>query len=92
MITKRMKLKLLRMFFKENLRTPLRLPAQHFGELIADLFGEKRIDEGDVSAMMKQAGFLERRNIKGTFYVKPTPYLFMYAEENGIDVSCYFED
>jgi len=35
---------------------------------------------------MKQAGFIERRKKRGTFYVVPTDYLFQYAQEKAINL------
>ena len=81
-LTKRMKLKLLRKFFAENLRTPLRASVQDFRSLVAALFCE--MDK--LTCLMKQAGFMERRKKRGTFYVVPTDYLFQYAQEKAINL------
>ena len=40
---------------------------------------------------MIQAGFMERKRNKGTFYVVPTDELLGYAYRNKIDVSIFFE-
>lgn len=90
-LTKRMKLKLLRKFFTENLRTPLRISVQDFCGLVAALFCEKGIGADELTAMMKQAGFMERRKKRGTFYIVPTDYLFQYAQERAINLLGYFE-
>ena len=85
-LTKRMKLKLLRKFFTENLRTPLRASVQDFRSLVAALLCEKDIGADELTCLMKQAGFIERRKKRGTFYVAPTDYLFQYAQEKAINL------
>lgn len=47
--------------------------------------------EADVTKLMIQAGFMERKRNKGTFYVVPTDELLGYAYRNKIDVSIFFE-
>lgn len=70
----------------ENLRTPLRASVQDFRSLVAALFCEKDIGEDELTCLMKQAGFMERRKKRGTFYVAPTDYLFRYAQEKAINL------
>lgn len=41
--------------------------------------------------LMIQAGFMERKRNKGTFYIVPTDELLGYAYRNKIDVSIFFE-
>ncbi|RGU00751.1 hypothetical protein DW701_15915 [Bacteroides eggerthii] len=89
-MTKRMKLKLLRKWFAQSLAKPIRLSAQHFAELLETLFQESTT-EADVTKLMIQAGFMERKRNKGTFYVVPTDELLGYAYRNKIDVSIFFE-
>ena len=63
-MTKRMKLKLLRKWFAQSLAKPIRLSAQHFAELLETLFQESTT-EADVTKLMIQAGFMERKRNKG---------------------------
>lgn len=62
-MTKRMKLKLLRKWFAQSLAKPIRLSAQHFAELLETLFQESTT-EADVTKLMIQAGFMERKRNK----------------------------
>ncbi len=89
-MTKRMKLKLLRKWFVQSLAKPIRLSAQHFAELLEVLFQENTTEE-DATELMTQAGFMERKRSRGTFYVVPTDELLGYAYRNDIDVSIFFE-
>ena len=50
-----------------------------------------RTTETDVTKLMIQAGFMERKRNKGTFYVVPTDELLGYDYRNKIDVSIFFE-
>ena len=89
-MTKRMKLKLLRKWFAQSFAKPIRRSAQHFAELLEVLFQENTTEE-DATELMTQAGFMERKRSRGTFYVVPTDELLGYAYRNDIDVSIFFE-
>ncbi len=78
MMTKRMKLKMLRAFFVADIRKPLRLSPERWAALGGCLFGEG-VGVDEMAALMKQAGFTERRRAKNTFYVRPSDKLMEYA-------------
>lgn len=80
MMTKRMKLKMLRAFFVGDIRKPLRLSPERWAALGGCLFGEG-VGVDEMAALMKQAGFTERRRAKNTFYVRPSDKLMGYAAD-----------
>ena len=80
MMTKRMKLKMLRAFFVADIRKPLRLSPERWTALLGCLFGED-VGVDEMAGLMRQAGFTERRRAKNTFYVRPTDKLIEYAAD-----------
>ena len=80
MMTKRMKLKMLRAFFVADIRKPLRLSPERWAALVGCLLDEG-VGVDEMAALMKQAGFTERRRAKNTFYVRPTDKLMEYATD-----------
>lgn len=80
MMTKRMKLKMLRAFFVADIRKPLRLSPERLSVLLGCLFDEG-VGVNEMAGLMRQAGFTERRRAKNTFYVRPTDKLMEYAAD-----------
>lgn len=80
MISKRMKLKMLRAFFVADVRKPLRLSPERWAALLGCIFDEG-VGVDEMAALMRQAGFTERRRAKNTFYVRPTDKLIEYAAD-----------
>ncbi len=80
MITKRMKLKMLRAFFVGDIRKPLRLSPERWAALLGCIFDEG-VGVDEMAGLMRQAGFTERRRAKNTFYARPTDKLIEYAAD-----------
>ena len=79
-MTKRMRLKMLRAFFVADIRKPLRLSPERWAALLECIFDEG-VGVDEMAALMKQAGFTERRRAKNTFYARPTDKLMEYATD-----------
>lgn len=78
MTTKRMKLKILRRLFIDDVKRPLRLNPEEWRELLTLIFREE-IGTDETTALMKQAGYPEKRRAKGCFYVRPARELLEIA-------------
>lgn len=76
---KRQRLRMLRLFFRKEIRVPVRWSAEEW-QRVAGLILDADLSSDEVTALMKQAGHTERRRKRGTFYVRPTDALMEFAE------------
>lgn len=76
---KRQRLRMLRLFFREEIRVPVRWSAEEWQRVVSLICGDD-LSTDEVTALMKQAGHTERRRVKNTFYVRPTDALMQFAE------------
>ena len=81
MVTRRMMYKKFRKWFEPCFNDPLRLNAEQFKGFLLEMFGEQDYNDNDVLEVMAKLGFQERRNVKGTFYIRPTLDLYLEAEK-----------
>jgi hypothetical protein len=81
MVTRRMMFKKLRKWFEPCFNEPLRLNAEQFKGLLLEMFGVDNYNDEEVAEVLKKLGFQERRNIKGTYYIRPTADFYKEADK-----------
>lgn len=81
MVGKRTMYKKFRKWFEPCFNDPLRLNAEQFKGLLLEMFGEQDYNDKDADSVLKKLGFQERRNIKGTYYIRPTLDFYLEAEK-----------
>jgi hypothetical protein len=58
------------------------MSSEEFKALLMDMLKTDNLNDEDISSIMKKVGFQERRNIKGTFYIRPTLDFYREADKN----------
>lgn len=81
MVTKRTMYKKFRKWFEPCFNDPLRLNSEQFKGLLLDMFAVDDFKYEDAISVLKKLGFQERRNVKGTFYIRPTLDLYLEAQK-----------
>jgi hypothetical protein len=76
-----MMFKKLRKWFEPCFNDPLRLNAEQFKGLLLEMFGVDNYNDEEVAEVLKKLGFQERRNIKGTYYIRPTADFYKEADK-----------
>lgn len=70
-----------RKWFEPCFNEPLRLNAEQFKGLLLEMLGVDNYNDEEVAEVLKKLGFQERRNVKGTFYIRPTHELYLEAQK-----------
>lgn len=83
MVGRRTMYKKFRKWFEPCFNDPLRMSAEEFKGMLLDLFGVQDYNDEDAFDVLKKLGFQERRNVKGTFYIRPTLDFYLEAQKRG---------
>ena len=81
MISRRTLFKKFRKWFEPCFNDPMRLSPEQFKGLLLDMLGVEDYNDEEIADVMKKLGFQERRNVKGTFYIRPTQDLYIDAQK-----------
>lgn len=87
MIARRTMFNKFRKWFEPCLNNPLRLNEEQFIGLLEEMFGTREYNHKEAIDVFKKLGFEERRNVKGTFYIRPTLDFYLEAEKNRIPLN-----
>lgn len=87
MLGRRTMFKKFRVWFEPCNHNPMRLNEQQFKDLLVGMFETDSIDYDEVIYVLKKLGFKERRNIKRTFYLRPTTDFYVEAVNKGIPLN-----
>lgn len=79
MVGRRMMFAKFRKWFEPCFNDPLRLSGEQFRGLLLEMFGQD-FDDADVMDVMTKLGFTERKNIKGSFYIRPKLEFYLEAD------------
>lgn len=73
-----------RKWFEPCFNDPLRLDAEQFKGVLVEMFCKQDYNDEDAKDILLKLGFEERRNVKGTFYIRPTIDFYLEAQKKGI--------
>ena len=76
-----------RRWFEQCFNDPLRLNEEQFIGLLMEMLGTREYDHKEAIDVFKKLGFEERRNVKGTFYIRPTIDFYIDAERKRVPLN-----
>lgn len=89
MLGRRTMFKKFRVWFEPCNHDPIRLDEHQFKELLCRMFhaDTRYFDYETAVYVLKKLGFKERRNIKRTFYLRPTTEFYLEAIKKGVNIN-----
>lgn len=87
MLGKRTMFKKFRKWFEPCYNNPMRLNEEQFIGLLEEMLGVREYGHDNAVYVLKKLGFQERKNIKGTFYIRPTLEFYLEANKRRVPIN-----